>query len=62
MTFLEFLQEESKSQEAIDYVQKQRDKSKRVKLKHTDKKQSEAGKWYVHHNRIPDMLKRQSGL
>ena len=63
ITFKEFLLETSKSQETIDYLAKQRDKSKRRKLKHTDKKQSPAGdKWNVLHNRMPEMLKRQSGL
>lgn len=64
ITFKEFLLEApAKSQETRDYLDKQRDKSPRVKLKHIDKKQNEGGdKWNLLHNRTPEMLKKQSGL
>lgn len=64
ITFKEYLLEaDAKSQETKEYIAKQRDKSKRVKLKHIDKPQNKPGdKWNLIHNRVPEMLKRQSGL
>lgn len=63
ITFKEYLLEaDTKSQETKEYLAKQRDKSKRRKLKHTDKKQSEHGHAYVSTGGTPWSLTRQSGL
>lgn len=62
ITFKEYLLEaDAKSQETRDYLDKQRDKSKRVKLKHIDKPQSEHVKGKTKTD-IPWTLKKQSGL
>ncbi len=64
ITFKEYLLEaDAKSREAKDFERKKKDKPKHfVKSKKVGKRQSGAGVTYIHHNRTPEMLKRQSGL
>lgn len=63
ITFKEFLLEaDAKSKETKEYLAKQRDKSKRVKLKHTDKRNIDDGtpEKDLPTSGTPSMLRKQA--